>query len=140
MFATNQKVCAVVTVLMPNMFPVFSIRNQSLFIISKETVVKFFPQHFAILMLTSLPVNMNICENLKDFFLVELERIERCYFFIIYYFLLFIIYCTLKSKSPAHAGSVPFSIYFPAKGRRAQLSFALVSHSEQFVWEPFTFG
>lgn len=50
------------------------------------------------------------------------------------------MFFTLKSKSPACAGSVPFSIYFPAKGRRAQLSFALVCLSEQFVQESIMFG
>lgn len=42
MSATNQKVCAVVIDLMPNVFLVFSIRNPSWFIISKEIVSKLF--------------------------------------------------------------------------------------------------
>lgn len=127
MSATNQKVCAVVTELRPSMFPVFSIRNQSWFIISKETVIKFFHPIFWCFNVNCLGSQHGYMWKPQRFLPCRMKKNSKMVF-------------ALKSKSPACAGSVPFSISFLAKGRRAQLSFALVCCSEQFVWESITFG
>lgn len=77
-------------------------------------------------MLAALAVNMIICENLRDLFLVEWKRIARCS-----------LHCKVKAL---HVQVLCFSAFISMLKEEEHSSTLLWFVTEQFVRESITFG